>query len=291
MCDENMGSQIFISYAIADSERLHVKEIAQSLARRRGIDSVHCYETWSGYPDGSIVRFMEENIQKSQYFAVFCTMASLHSKNCQKERELAIFQNKRIIPLYEDFGFVPGLCQPHKGVDITDKSDATIVNELTDLITATAGGRKLDSTFKKYREMKLISAEYTSMLELESLVGEEIPNVSRVEWNTFGFVTSDSHVTQLGLYRKGLSSLPDSIGNLTSLKELYLIGNTLNSLPESIGSLTSLEQLSLGSNELSSLPETIGSLTSLKELRLNGNKLSSLPDGIGSLTSLERLYL
>ncbi|MBD3351967.1 MAG: hypothetical protein GF364_10825 [Candidatus Lokiarchaeota archaeon] len=73
------------------------------------------------------------------------------------------------------------------------------------------GGCKLDSTFKKYQEIKLTSAEHAAMLELKSLVEEAILKVSGVSYDTFGFTTSDKHVTQLGIYRKGLSSLPERI--------------------------------------------------------------------------------
>ncbi|KAI9116494.1 hypothetical protein K1719_012661 [Acacia pycnantha] len=89
--------------------------------------------------------------------------------------------------------------------------------------------------------------------------------------------------------------LSKSIGSLTSLKKLRLIGCTsLASLPESIGSLTSLQELDLyNCSALASLPESIGSLTSLQELRLNYcNSFSSLPESIiGSLTSLQKLHL
>ncbi|MBD3354171.1 MAG: TIR domain-containing protein [Candidatus Lokiarchaeota archaeon] len=87
---------------------------------------------------------------------------------------------------------------------------------------------------KNYHGIKLSPAECTAMMELESLVGKKIPNVSRVKYDTFGFAASDSHIKQLGLYPKGLSSLPDTIGSLTSLTELNLGNNNLSSLPGTI---------------------------------------------------------
>ena len=79
-------------------------------------------------------------------------------------------------------------------------------------------------------------------------------------------VIKDNHVVGLGLYNKGLTSLPETIGQLTSLKELWLTSNQLKSLPETIGQLTSLKELYLHENKLTSLPETIGQLTALEEL-------------------------
>ena len=86
-------------------------------------------------------------------------------------------------------------------------------------------------------------------------------------------------------------SIPESIGNLSSLKELYLNRTKLTTLPESIGNLSSLEQLWSGFNRLDSIPETIGHLKSLKILYLMENNLTSIPESIGNLPSLKVLYL
>jgi len=51
------------------------------------------------------------------------------------------------------------------------------------------------------------------------------------------------------LYNNKLSTLPESIGNLFSLKELDLANNQLTTLPESISNLKSLQTLNLGRNK------------------------------------------
>jgi len=88
-----------------------------------------------------------------------------------------------------------------------------------------------------------------------------------------------------------LTSLPTSIGNLTQLKQLYLYWNRLTSLPESICNLKSLENLWVSHNQLTSLPSEIGQLGNLIKLNLIRNRLTSLPTSIGQLSNLKYLDL
>ncbi len=96
---------------------------------------------------------------------------------------------------------------------------------------------------------------------------------------------------RLDLSRCGLVTLPEAIGQVTSLQELYLSDNHLTALPEAIGQLTSLQRLWLTNNQLTALPEAIGRLTDLQKLFLAYNQLTALPDAIGRLTNLIKLYL
>jgi internalin A len=101
----------------------------------------------------------------------------------------------------------------------------------------------------------------------------------------------ESGNTILDLSGLELSSLPESLGQLTQLQELYAFSNQLSSLPESLGQLTQLQELYAFSNQLSSLPESLGQLTQLQELYAFSNQLSSLPESLGQLTQLQGLYV
>ncbi len=99
--------------------------------------------------------------------------------------------------------------------------------------------------------------------------------------------TSRHHTRFLDLSKLGLTSLPESIGELT----LDLSGNRLTSAAESFGNVISLEELNLSDNQLTSLPDWLGKLTNLKALYLSGNRLTRLTKSIGNVTSLEELDL
>ena len=108
----------------------------------------------------------------------------------------------------------------------------------------------------------------------------------------YGVTMNRGRVVKLELMWMGLTgAVPVEIGQLTSLKVLYLGGNQLTSVPAEIWQLTSLRELHLGGNQLTSVPAEIGQLTSLRELHLGGNQLTSVPAEIGQLTSLRELHL
>ncbi len=86
-----------------------------------------------------------------------------------------------------------------------------------------------------------------------------------------------------------LTSLPESIGNLTQLQKLCCNMNKLISLPKSIENLTQLQHLSCNSNQLTTLPDSITNLTQLKELYCGDNNFTTLPESIGNLTQLQVL--
>ncbi|XVF78887.1 hypothetical protein PTKIN_Ptkin14bG0173700 [Pterospermum kingtungense] len=93
-----------------------------------------------------------------------------------------------------------------------------------------------------------------------------------------------SHVSSLG-------DLPNSIGNLSSLKVLNLSSNLKGLVPAALGNLRSLKELDLSSSNLKgSVPATLGNLSSLKVLDLSSSNLKgSVPATLGNLRTLEIL--
>ncbi len=73
------------------------------------------------------------------------------------------------------------------------------------------------------------------------------------------------------------TSVPETIGNLTSLKRLQLVGNSPHAIPASFGNLSQLEYLNLQLGSTFPYPETMGNLTNLRDLVIEGKDLHHLP--------------
>jgi Leucine-rich repeat (LRR) protein len=84
--------------------------------------------------------------------------------------------------------------------------------------------------------------------------------------------------------------LPKSWKELQKLKEIEAIYKGITYIPESIGNLSNLKYLYFSSNKISEIPESIGNLSNLKELYFSSNKISEIPESIGNLSNLETLY-
>ena len=88
-----------------------------------------------------------------------------------------------------------------------------------------------------------------------------------------------------------LEFLPDTIGNMKSLRILELDENKIEYIPSDIGYCTNLETLVLTSNKIQQLPTDIGSLKRLRKLLLGENDLILIPPHIGMLESLQEVHL
>ena len=110
-------------------------------------------------------------------------------------------------------------------------------------------------------------------------------------------VTTDTNgrVTSVSLTQRNLvGTLPDELGNLTSLTVLHLNGNRLSgAIPASLGNLTSLTYLDMNQSRLSgAIPASLGNLTSLTYINLHGNQLiGAIPDELGNLSNIQNLFL
>lgn len=84
------------------------------------------------------------------------------------------------------------------------------------------------------------------------------------------------------------TKIPASIGKLTNLRELYLLGDSLRAVPGEIENLTKLEFISVQFNRLTELPDW-GGLTALRELQVPHNLLRTLPESLFSWPAIAKL--
>ena len=109
-------------------------------------------------------------------------------------------------------------------------------------------------------------------------------------------VDSGGNVTRLDLGDNRLTgTIPEELGNLSSLTYLDLLGNQLTGeIPSDLGSLSNLEGLHVSENQLTGpIPPGLGGLSNLQRLYLNDNSGLSgpLPGSFTGLTSLTYLDL
>ncbi len=109
-------------------------------------------------------------------------------------------------------------------------------------------------------------------------------------------VDSGGNVTRLDLGDNRLTgTIPEELGNLSSLTYLDLLGNQLTGeIPSDLGSLSNLEGLHVSENQLTGpIPPGLGGLSNLQGLYLNDNSGLSgpLPGSFTGLTSLTYLDL
>jgi Leucine-rich repeat (LRR) protein len=121
----------------------------------------------------------------------------------------------------------------------------------------------------------MVGREKKILEDLQRLIHKPIPPMHYLNWKTLGVELESNRITGLGLYHSALTTLPISIGQLSSLRTLYLGSNKLTTLPESIGQLQSLQVLDLFNNQITTLPESFNQLSNLQYLDLRGNPLDS----------------
>lgn len=130
-----------------------------------------------------------------------------------------------------------------------------------------SGLRTLPETFST-----LVNLEVVFLGGSKSL--EEVPDFSH-----------NQKLKIIGLQNCGLSEFPE--GRIPSSCEwLMLTNNVLTSLPESIGELSALRKLALAGNALESLPDQMQHCRELELLRISGNNLDSCPEWILELPKL-----
>ena len=121
-----------------------------------------------------------------------------------------------------------------------------------------------------------------------------IRNISldeRVWEKIFSKLALLEHLEILEISYTNLSTVPETLSELISLKDLILNHNNLNEMPNSLSHLHCLEYLCLSYNKFTIFPSAILSLEYLKKLKIENNQITSLSTNIYYLKSLELLII
>lgn len=118
--------------------------------------------------------------------------------------------------------------------------------------------------------------------------GDKVPYIAvtvRCENDGLHFVT-------LNMYNMGLETIPDSLGQLNYLEELYLSKNKLSELPTSVGELSDLRILDVTENNLISLPIELTECKELILMKISWNpNLNSIPEALTDSASFPFLNI
>ncbi|MHA1721328.1 MAG: leucine-rich repeat domain-containing protein [Promethearchaeota archaeon] len=139
--------------------------------------------------------------------------------------------------------------------------------------------------------LEIPEQEKKCLVDLKRILKINIPIISNISEETFGIQIENGNIIKMGLYLRGISSIPSSITNLKKLKFLTLANNHLNELPKGIGALKNLKTLILKWNRIKNLPDSIGWLSNLQELDIRYNGIKKIPENIGNLLRLEKLMI
>jgi len=85
---------------------------------------------------------------------------------------------------------------------------------------------------EEYGKIELKEINFKQDKALKEIYGKKwkkIPQVDKIKQSTFGIKVEGDSIVGLGLHERGLTTLPESIGNLSSLEEcLFIYSNKKN---------------------------------------------------------------
>lgn len=99
------------------------------------------------------------------------------------------------------------------------------------------------------------------------------------------------HLQNLIITKGTITSIPDWVGSLDSLRWLNLEKNSITQIPASLAQLPVLEKLVLSQNHIDSIPPGLFGMPSLLELSINNNPVHHIPPTLLLSKSLRRLNI
>jgi hypothetical protein len=154
-------------------------------------------------------------------------------------------------------------------------------NQLTTLPSELSSLKKLKILFLTNNNFEAIPAVVADCPQLE-MISFKSNKLTHVDENVLPIQTR-----WLILTDNTITTLPNSMGELTRLQKFAIAGNQLEKLPNSMENCKNLELMRLSANQLTELPEWLFQLPKLAWLAFSGNKLTEkVPQIKNAMTSI-----
>ncbi len=132
---------VFVSYATKDAQLFKIKEIAENLNNKKGIEKVLFYE---GESYDNFVKYMNDNLGTCDIMLLFCSPNALKSKFVEKEWTAADALGKPILPVFIKSEHIPPLLKSRLGVEFDAFNLQKTINEIYDITLKKVKRRIID---------------------------------------------------------------------------------------------------------------------------------------------------
>ena len=258
------------------------------VARLKALGYTVWYDKEQGLKPGDVEKYFDDQIESALNCIPILCQAYFRSNHAVHDLQ-TIFQvkeKKHIFPVWwtdVDKEFLNQ--QPACGEEILNCVGITWENcnqDLDQLVTQLNEYLLTAKGLAMYNGVELLELEQRAMQDLEKIIGEKIPVVTKpngcpIGTLGFGFTAEANHVIGLVLRKTQTGrvitplTLPQSFDKLILIQQLSV---PLLQIPARIGNLSKMEELDLNGGTSSLMPESVIDLTNLKSLRMKDHVLA-----------------
>ena len=123
--------RIFFSYASDPQKTFDIPKLALILEENIHIEKVYYWERDS---TGSLIDYMNDKVSDSDTCIFFYTVGADISTGVRSERDMAVYGNKHIIPVFTDIQNVPQIIRFNSGINALNKNMNEIAKEIFRLV-------------------------------------------------------------------------------------------------------------------------------------------------------------